>query len=85
MNLIIDAGNSNVKLAFFEDRKFVATELIEPVFEEFKSVLENYPRIESILISDVRGIDWSFLNSIFDPKGIYILDSFLAVSLQNKL
>lgn len=75
MNLIIDAGNTNVKLAFFEDRKLIVTKLIEPVFEEFKSVLENYPRVESILVSDVRGIDWSFLNSIFDPRGIYILDS----------
>ncbi|MDG1264396.1 MAG: type III pantothenate kinase [Flavobacteriaceae bacterium] len=75
MNLIIDAGNTNVKLAFFEDRKFIVTKLIEPVFEEFKSVLENYPRVESILVSDVRGIDWSFLNSIFDSKEIYILDS----------
>jgi len=75
MNLIIDAGNSAVKLAFFEEGKLITTQLIDPVFDQFKGVLDNNPKVESILICDVRGINWSFLDSIFDAKQIFILDS----------
>tara|TARA_B100000767_G_scaffold274167_1_gene306330 strand:+ start:1130 stop:1852 length:723 start_codon:yes stop_codon:yes gene_type:complete len=75
MNLIIDAGNSAVKLAFFKEGKLISTQLIDPIFDQFKGVLDKNPKVKSILICDVRGIDWSFLNSIFDANRIFILES----------
>ena len=75
MNLIIDAGNSAVKLAFFEEGKLITTQIIDPVIDQFKGVLVKNPKVESILICDVRGINWSFLNSVFDSKRIFMLDS----------
>ncbi len=75
MNLIIDAGNSAVKLAFFEEGKLLSTQQIDPVIDQFKGVLVKNPKVESILICDVRGINWSFLNSVFDSKRIFMLDS----------
>ena len=70
MNLIIDAGNTAVKLAFFEQDRLIHTQHVKPVHQDFNNVFESYPQINCILICDVRGLDWSFLNSIFEPHKI---------------
>jgi type III pantothenate kinase len=75
MNLIVDAGNTSVKLALFREGEMLLTKHIEPNIQTFKGIFEEFGKISSILICDVQGLDWSFLNTIFDPKNIFILDS----------
>ena len=75
MNLIVDAGNTSVKLALFKEGEMLLTKHIEPNIQTFKRICEEFGKISSILICDVQGLDWSFLNTIFDPKNIFILDS----------
>lgn len=75
INLIVDAGNTSVKLALFSKGDMLLTKHIEPNIQTFKRIYEEFEKISSILICDVQGLDWSFLNTIFDPKNIFILDS----------
>ena len=71
MNLIIDAGNTAVKLAIFEDGQLVQKQHVYAVYQDFKVIHEEYPQINSVLICDVRGLDWDFLNKIFESKKIF--------------
>ena len=71
MNLIIDAGNTAVKLAVFEEGQLVHIQHVDAVYQDFKVIHEEYPQINSVLICDVRGLDWDFLNKIFESKKIF--------------
>ena len=71
MNLIIDAGNTAVKLAVFEDGQLILIQHVDAVYQDFKVIHEEYPQINSVLICDVRGLDWDFLNKIFESKKIF--------------
>ena len=75
MNLIIDAGNSAIKLAFFEAGALVLTKHVDPLYQNFKVIHAEYPQISSVLICDVRGLDWGFLSNIFESKIIFKLSS----------
>ena len=75
MNLIIDAGNSAIKLAFFEAGALVLTKHVDPIYQNFKVIHAEYPQISSVLICDVRGLDWGFLSNIFESKIIFKLSS----------
>lgn len=75
MNLIIDAGNTAVKLAVFEEGHLIFTQHVDPVYQDFKTVHDEYPQINTVLICDVRGLDWSFLNRLFKENEIHALVS----------
>lgn len=83
MNLIIDAGNTAVKLAVFEEGQLILTQHVGAVYQDFKAISEEYPKINSVLICDVRGLDWDFLNRIFDSKNIFKTASSLRFPFDN--
>ena len=68
MNLIIDAGNTAVKLAVFEEGQLILIQHVDAVYQDFKVIHEEYPQINSVLICDVRGLDWDFLNRFLSRK-----------------
>ena len=84
MNLIIDAGNTTIKLAFFEAGELFLIKHVEPLYHDFKAVCEEYPQISSVLICDVRGLDWSFLSNVFESKIIYNLSSSWRFPFESK-
>jgi len=71
MNLIIDAGNTAVKLAVFEEGQLVQMQHVDAVYQDFKVIHEEYPQINFVIICDVRGLDWDFLDKIFEAKKIF--------------
>jgi type III pantothenate kinase len=75
MNLIIDAGNTAVKLAVFEEGHLIFTQHVDAVYQDFKVVQDEYPQINAVLICDVRGLDWSFLTQLFKENDIHTLVS----------
>ncbi len=84
MNLIIEAGNTLVKAALFEDGRLIKIMPVTPTVKDFKKIIEEYPNISSTLICDVRGIEWDFLNTIINPKNIYILNSSYTFPFKTK-
>ena len=56
MNLIIDAGNTAVKLAVFEEGQLILTQHVGAVYQDFKAISEEYPQINSVLISEKNKI-----------------------------
>tara|TARA_B100000767_G_C19769533_1_gene539260 strand:- start:3170 stop:3898 length:729 start_codon:yes stop_codon:yes gene_type:complete len=84
MNLIIDAGNTTIKVSFFESGQLVYSKYILGLHQEFKNLFEEYPKISSVLICDVRGLDWDFLRNIFDPKNIYTPSSSWIFPFESK-
>ncbi|PSR10715.1 MAG: type III pantothenate kinase [Candidatus Arcticimaribacter sp.] len=83
MNLIIDAGNTAVKLAVFEEGQLILIQHVDAVYQDFKVIHEEYPQINSVLICDVRGLDWDFLNKIFESKNIFKTASTLRFPFTN--
>ncbi len=79
MNLVIDAGNTAVKLAVFDPKKRVS--LISVGYEEvtagLKSVFNTYPQIKSILLSTVGS--WTLRDEEWLPEkcDLYHLSSNL--------
>lgn len=59
MNLVIDAGNSSVKLAVFEARKLVFHQNVktEHVARQVKEVCDHYPGIKRSIVSSVGNLD----------------------------
>ncbi|MFO7615959.1 MAG: type III pantothenate kinase [Bacteroidales bacterium] len=60
MNLVIDAGNTRIKLALFVSDKLVSLDAVTEWSEEalFRS-FDQFPGIKSVIISSVRGIpEW---------------------------
>ena len=59
MNLIIDVGNTAIKLAVFRSEKLVYDEVIEKgsLIEKVKQVFAIYPNIGSAIVSSVGEFD----------------------------
>lgn len=59
MNLVIDAGNTLIKLAVFEKRMLVFHEIIaeEDLPQKAKEICDLFPQIKSAIISSVRNLD----------------------------
>jgi len=59
MNLIIDAGNTAVKLAVFDMKKIIFNQIVASDFliEKVRSIFELYPEISWAIVSSVSYID----------------------------
>jgi len=58
MNLIIDAGNTSVKLAIFNKAEIVHLETVvqDDFVEDVKSIFNKFPQIQSAIVSSVGSI-----------------------------
>lgn len=59
MNLIIDAGNTKIKLAIFRKRALLHDEHVEQdaFVDAIKSIFKRYPKIAQAIISNVGALD----------------------------
>ena len=77
MNLVIDAGNTAVKLAVFDAKKRVSLITVgyDEVTSGLKTIFDTYPKIRSILLSTVG--PWALSKEDWLPGHctLYILDS----------
>ena len=58
MNLIIDAGNTNVKLAIFKKSELIHLEtvVVDLFVESVKKIFKDYPNIKSSIVSSVGSL-----------------------------
>jgi len=67
MNLIIDSGNTRIKYYLFVSNKIIKEGAVNEneMMPFFKKLKKEYD-VKGFLYADVRGIDFSFLNTIFN-------------------
>ena len=72
MILVIDAGNSRIKTAVYQESTMVATNFFENGQMEigFKSILSAYPNIKNIVVSSVSNFDSELFRSFFGQYSI---------------
>ena len=85
MNLIIDVGNSNVKLAVFQQDKLMHKSIIElrQLNESIEIIKTNFPKIEKAIISSVGNLQHSQIQNIKKHFTTFILDSALKIPFKN--
>ncbi|MGJ5642520.1 type III pantothenate kinase [Formosa sp. S-31] len=85
MNLILDVGNSFVKLAVFEQNIILDKEkcLLEDFFKKIKKKIKSYPEIEKCILSSVVNLDEDLLNVLKKELQVLILDRDTPVPFKN--
>ena len=76
MNLIIDAGNTFVKLAVFENGSILYDDNTEVsnLIKKVKEVFDNYPKIEWAIVSSVVNLTKKQINALAIFCNVHILD-----------
>jgi len=76
MNLIIDAGNTFVKLAVFENGSILYDDNTEVsnLIKKVKKVFDNYPKIEWAIVSSVVNLTKKQINALAIFCNVHILD-----------
>ena len=85
MNLIIDAGNTKVKLAVFKGDKivFVVKVLFEDVIEKIKNIFLEYSNINKVISSSVSKLNKEHLKQLFKNVNWVVLDYKTKIPFQN--
>lgn len=85
MNLIIDVGNTYVKLAVFKKDKIVKKYVIKAtvLLSTVKKILKNYPQINNAILSSVGNIQKKKLSGIQSIVDLMILDSAVNLPFNN--
>jgi type III pantothenate kinase len=85
MNLIIDVGNSFVKLAIFSggDLKYKTTVELVSIVSEVKNLKQEFNLIESAIISSVGRLNARDLKTISKYFNLIVLDSSTKIPFKN--
>ncbi|WP_298554639.1 type III pantothenate kinase [uncultured Algibacter sp.] len=85
MNLIIDVGNSFVKLAVFDNSEMVDKVVVklDDFIDEFKILKKKYISIESAIISSVGGLKKKDISRIEKHLDLTVLDSDTNLPFKN--
>ncbi|WP_104735521.1 type III pantothenate kinase [Hanstruepera ponticola] len=85
MNLIVDVGNTFVKLAVFKDDKLLVSRSIEVIgFEaEFKVLNKKFPNIQSCIISSVGNLPVENIKLVRERLHVIYLDSSTPLPFEN--
>ena len=77
MNLIIDVGNSFVKLAVFENNNLIFKEIVEldSILEEILNIKSRYKNLSNGIIASVGNLDNTQLDFIKDLFNLFILNA----------
>ncbi len=85
MNLIIDAGNTTVKLAAFnQDRLLKQLQIAnENLTQEVDKILEMYPGIGHTIIASVSCLSEDQITAISEKTELYLVDQKLKIPFKN--
>ncbi|MBT8394553.1 MAG: type III pantothenate kinase [Flavobacteriaceae bacterium] len=85
MNLIIDVGNTNVKLAVFDKNYLVIKETIKPsrIISSVNKLLKKFPQIDKSVISSVGKVKASLLDKIRLKVQLLVLDANCKLPFKN--
>ena len=72
MHLILDIGNTNVKLQLFENSQNIHSAVVDSIDKVAPSILKDYPRLSKVIFADVRGlVTIKKLQALFPNKLVY--------------
>ena len=85
MNLIVDIGNSSVKLAVFENQvlTFLYREKANDLERSVLKILNRFPKIEQIFVASVVAFDSSHFSKIFSSYKLLFLNSKIKFPFKN--
>jgi type III pantothenate kinase len=85
MNLIIDVGNTSVKLAVFKQEKLILKEIIslEKIQKEVDNIKQKYNDINNAIVSSVGNLKKSDVNYIKKYFKLIVLDASTKVPFRN--
>ncbi len=85
MNLIVDVGNTYIKLAVFQEHSLVWQQKLEP--EDFpklvKKVFKEYPAIQTAIISSVGVLDQKYISVLAVFVEVHILSHNTKIPFKN--
>ena len=85
MNLIVDAGNTTMKLAVFDMKSVVFNQITASDFfiEKVKSIFQLYPKISWAIISSVRNIDKKEIEVLSNLCKVHVLNHKSKIPFKN--
>ncbi|MBQ0767987.1 MAG: type III pantothenate kinase [Bizionia sp.] len=85
MNLIIDIGNTQAKLAVFEGNKMLFRIQVdaENIFKKIKEIQENYQNIQKAIVSSVGKLDKNSFETLKKDFQLLILDHETPLPFKN--
>lgn len=85
MNLVIDIGNTLVKMAVFQGDKLIKkkTSLKQNFFKNLEELVQGFPDIEDVLVSSVSKTPSKWLQKLQEDYKITVLDQDLPQVFQN--
>ena len=86
MNLIIDVGNSWVKLAVYNDKQIVHHKAIaiEELKHEVQKALRAYPKIKYSMLSAVAPVEYQIIELLKNQSECHILHSDSRIPFKNR-
>ena len=86
MNLVIDAGNTSVKTAVFQNNRLLEKHNIskENFLQEFKKIRKNYPEISNTIISSVTSGEKEMIAEVEKVFPVLNFDNSTPVPFINK-
>jgi len=85
MNLIIDIGNTAVKLAVFDEGNIVFDQIVASDFfiEKIKIIFEIYPQITWAIVSSVRKKDFKEIEILNTLCNVHVLNNTSKIPFKN--
>ncbi|WP_411766531.1 type III pantothenate kinase [Winogradskyella sp. A3E31] len=85
MNLIIDVGNSYIKLSVFKDNTLIykSSDKHSRFISSFKKVIKTYPKIDRAIISSVGRLNKTQINRIKEVDNVLELNANTKVPFNN--
>ncbi len=86
MNLIIDVGNTNIKLAVFNGENIVFKEVTKTsrLLSTVKKILKKYPTLDKAIMSSVGKLKEGLLIKIQSQINLLVLDSSVRLPFKNQ-
>ena len=86
MNLVIDAGNTSVKTAVFQNNRMIEKQIFpkENFSVEFKKIQKNFPEIQNSIVSTVTSGGEMMIKEVKDAFPVLELDNSTAIPFVNK-
>lgn len=85
MNLIVDVGNSSVKVAVFQDSKLITSYkcTLENFFKKFQEIKKDYPQISFSILSSVVKDSLGFEKVLEKETNLYVLNQYTKLPFKN--